>query len=504
MIDDVQHELTPDERALIRAHPSYNDDLAPTARAQRTWNLWHIAALWVGMAVCIPTYTLAADLIKHGMNWWQANLTVALGNIIVLVPMILNAHAGAKYGIPFPVFARAAFGVRGSNVPALLRALVACGWFGIQAWIGGWALYQLIRVLAPGLPEGNPAAAWPGALPFGCFLAFWAVNVFFILRGTESIKWMETMAAPFLILAGLGLLFWARHRAGGFGPMLSQPDRFESAGDFLKVFAPGLTAMVGFWATLSLNIPDFTRYARSQRDQVLGQMLGLPTTMTLFAFIGTAVTSATLVIFGEAIWDPVLLVTKIGQPALVILAMVVLSVATLSTNIAANVVSPANDFANLAPRHISFRTGGLITAVVGILIMPWRLYHDPTGYIFTWLIGYSALLGPIGGILITDYFLVRGTQLDVPQLFRTDGCYAYTRGYNLKALAALVIAVLPNVPGFLGAIGAVKVGPLWPALYHYAWFIGFFIASVVYYLLMSKTSRRDVACNVSTAAGTKS
>lgn len=491
MADLIQPDLTPNELALIRAHPSYNADLAPTSRAQRTWNVWHIAALWVGMAVCIPTYQLASGMIAQGMTWWQANLTVALGNIIVLIPMILNAHAGAKYGIPFPVFARASFGVRGSNVPALLRALVGCGWFGIQAWIGGAAIYQLLRTMWPDLPPATVTEMWPGTLPFACFMGFWLINVYFIWKGTESIKWMETLAAPFLIIAGLVLLGWAYNKAGGWGPMLDQPDKFTSGNDFLKVFFPNLTAMVGFWATLSLNIPDFTRYAKSQKDQILGQMIGLPTTMTLFAFIGTAVTSATLVIFGEAIWDPVLLVTKVGGWLVVIAALIAISVATLSTNIAANVVSPANDFSNLLPRYISFRTGGYITAVIGILIMPWKLVAAPDGYVFTWLIGYSALLGPIGGILICDYFLVRGTRLNVPDLYRTDGEYEYTNGFNLRALAALAIAVAPNVPGFLGATKiCTNVGELWMTLYNYAWFVGFIIAAVVYYVLMMNQTKK--------------
>ncbi len=484
---------TSDLRSLAGSH-LFNDDLAPTTKARRTWTVWHIAALWVGMAVCIPTYTLASGLITQGMNWWQANLTVALGNFIVLVPMVLNAHAGAKYGIPFPVFARAAFGVTGSNVPALLRGIVACGWFGIQAWIGGWAIYQLLRVVFPDLPQGNPSAAWPGALPFACFMVFWAINVFFILKGTETIKWMETLAAPFLLLTGAGLLFWAYDRAGGWGPMLTQPDKFETPEQFFKVFFPGLTAMVGFWATLSLNIPDFTRYARSQKDQMLGQMIGLPTTMTMFAFIGTAVTSATMVIFGEALWDPVLLVSRIGSPALVVFSMIALSVATLSTNIAANVVSPANDFANIAPRKISFKTGGLITAVVGILIMPWRLYSDPEGYIFTWLIGYSALLGPIGGILICDYYLVRQTRIDVVELYKPDGMYRYQGGFNIRALVALLLAILPNLPGFLGTVSASlrpHIPDVFMTLYSYAWFIGFIVAFILHYALMSLGPSKD-------------
>jgi len=483
-------ELAAEELAQISTQPSFNDDIAPTGLSQRTWSLWNIAALWVGMSVCVPTYTLASSLIKGGMSWWQAVLTILLGNSIVLIPMILNAHAGTKYGIPFPVFARASFGVKGSNVPAILRALVACGWFGIQTWIGGWAIFQLLRALFPSLPNGDPRAFFPGALPFACFLAFWGLNVFFIWKGTESIKWMETLAAPFLLLAGLALLGWAYVRAGGFGPMLSQKDTFATSGDFWKAFFPGLTAMVGYWATLSLNIPDFTRFARSQRDQMLGQAIGLPTTMTLFAFIGAAVTSATVVIFGEAIWDPVMLVGKVGGLFVVVVAMLALSVATLSTNIAANVVSPANDFANIAPKHISFKMGGYITAVIGILIMPWRLFSDPSGYIFTWLIGYSALLGPIGGIMIADYFILRKMHLDVVGLFKNEGEHHYPRGVNRWAMVALVIGILPNVPGFLATVGALKIEGFWTSLYSYAWFVGFLLSGAVYVALMWGGTKR--------------
>ncbi len=467
----------------LSASPLWNPDIAPTTLAQRSWNVWHIAALWVGMAVCITTYTLAADLIHGGMSVWQAIGTIALGNTIVLIPMILNAHAGTKYGIPFPVFARASFGVYGANIPAMLRALVACGWFGIQTWIGGWAIYQLLRAVWPNLPAGNPNAAWPGLLPFACFIFFWLINVYFIWKGTESIKWMETLAAPFLIVTGLILLAWAYFKAGGWGPMLSQGDQFKTPGDFWKAFWPGLTAMIGYWATLSLNIPDFTRYAKSQRDQVLGQALGLPTTMTLFAFIGAAVTSATMVIYGEPIWDPVVLMGKVGGLLVVILAMVALSVATLSTNIAANVVSPVNDISNLAPRHISFKAGGYITAVIGIIMMPWRLYSDPTGYIFTWLIGYSALLGPIGGVLICDYFFVRRAKLNVTELYQPHGKYTYNGGFNPLAIFALIMGIAPNIPGFLGTINVVNketVGPFLMNLYNYAWFVGFFISFFTY------------------------
>ncbi|WP_437924847.1 NCS1 family nucleobase:cation symporter-1 [Sorangium sp. So ce291] len=483
-----------------------NDDLAPTPEAARTWKLGHFAALWIGMAVCIPTYTMASGLIDQGMSWRQALACVALGNVIVLLPMILNAHAGTRYGIPFPVFARASFGVTGANVPAVLRALVACGWFGIQTWLGGQALWQLLVALVPSVEAPLTSAAFKGAIGIHPgellgFAAFWLINLYFILKGTESIKFLETWAAPFLIVMGLVLLGWAYARAGGFGPMLSQPSKIPE-GQLLSVFAPGLTAMVGFWATLSLNIPDFTRYARSQRDQALGQALGLPATMVLFSFIGVAVTSATPVIFGELLWDPVKLLARIGGAFIMVLAMVGLSVATLSTNLAANVVSPANDFSNLAPQRISARAGGVITAVLGAVILPWKLIESSKGYIFTWLVGYSALLGPIGGILIADYFLLRRTRLEVDDLYRRGGAYEYQGGVNWRAMAALAIGVLINLPGFLAeAVPSMKDGvpEVLRSIYTYAWFVGFFVSGGLY-VLFSLVGRPAAAPAAATPA----
>ena len=466
----------------------WNADLAPVEPSRRTWSLWSIAALWVGMAICITTYTLASGLIAQGMNWWQATLTVFLGNVIVLVPMTLNAHPGTAYGVPFPVLLRASFGTLGANVPALMRAFVACGWFGIQTWVGGAAIYATSAVIF----EFNPALKMnlpglgisPGEL--ACFLIFWALNMAIIWRGMDSIKWLEVLSAPFLLLTGLGMLIWAVTAAKGWGPMLGEPSKFKSSAEFWPVFAAGLTAMVGYWATLSLNIPDFSRFARSQRDQALGQALGLPLTMTFYSFLGIAVTSATVVVFGEAIWDPVKLMAKFNSPVLSVLALVTLAIATLSTNLAANVVSPANDFSNLAPRRISFRTGSLITGVIGVLMFPWKLYNDPTGYIFTWLIGYSALLGPIGGIMIADYFVYRRRKLNVTALYDPKGKYRYTNGFSVVGLAAFVIAVLPNLPGFLATVGVLdkaQVPAVFLGLYNYAWFAGFALAFAAYLFL---------------------
>jgi NCS1 family nucleobase:cation symporter-1 len=479
------YELTED----VSGSAFHNRDMAPTTRAERKWGLKDIAALWVSMSACIPTYMLASSLIAEGMNWWQAVLTIFLGNCVVLVPMVLNAHAGTKYGIPFPVYCRASFGLLGANVPALLRALVACGWFGIQTWIGGEAMYKIGVVYFPGwehLDKLHFIAINPAQL--ACFLLFWAVNMVVIWRGIESIRILLNIKAPLLILLGLALLAWAYHEAGGFGPMLSQPSQFEpggpKAGKFWAFFFPALTAMVGFWATLSLNIPDFSRYAYSQRDQALGQALGLPTTMALYSFIGVAVTSATIIIYGRAVWDPTDLIPRFRNPAVLVVALFALCLATLATNLAANVVSPANDFAHLWPKRISFRTGGLITGVVGILIQPWKLLADPSGYIYTWLIAYSALLGAVGGILIADYFLLRRTRLDLAGLYRKEGPYWYRGGFNPRALVALIAGIAPCVPGFLATVAAVPVPPVWTELYHYAWFLSFGVSFAVYAALM--------------------
>ncbi|MHB8539769.1 MAG: NCS1 family nucleobase:cation symporter-1 [Candidatus Acidiferrales bacterium] len=464
----------------IRSSGLYNKDLAPVPAARRTWGTYNYAALWISMSVNIPTYMLASAMIAGGMDWKQALFTVFLGNVLVLIPMLLNAHAGAAYGIPFPVFARASFGVLGANVPAILRALVACGWFGIQTWIGGEAINAMIIALAPTWTHVSYGPAL-------CFGFFWLLNVAVILRGIETIRFLQGVSAPFLLLIGLALLLWARNRAGGFGPMLSNPSKFHSFAEFFRFFIPSLTGVVGFWATVSLNIPDFTRYARSQRDQIVGQALGLPATMTFYSFIGIAVTSATTIIFGEALWDPVKVLARLGHPWAVVLAMIALLVATLNVNVAANVVSPSNDFSNLSPRRISFRTGGLITCAMGIAMQPWKLMANYGSYIFGWLVGYSGFLGPIAGILICDYFVLRDKVLVAQDLYRRGGRYEYSRGINWRAVVALAAGV---AVAFIGLV----VPPL-RVLYNYAWFVGFIVSFGAYFVLMSGFQRLNEAAD---------
>jgi len=452
----------------IQNSPLYNSDLAPAGPDRRHWGTYNYAALWVSMSVNILTYMLAASLIQGGMNWKQAVATVFLGNTIVLIPMLLNSHPGARYGVPFPVLARASFGVLGANFAAILRALVACGWFGIQTWIGGEAINTLMS-LAP---------AWR-KVPHGaaiCFLAFWFINLAVILRGIEYIRILQGISAPILLAVGLLLLAWAYRAAGGFGPMLSAPSRFTTFHEFLKFLIPALNGSVGFWATVSLNIPDFTRFAKSQREQVIGQAIALPTTMTLYSLIGILVTSATVVIYGTAIWDPVQLLSRFHSPIAVVVSLVAILLATLNVNIGANVVSPANDFSNLWPRRISFRTGGVITCLMGIALMPWKLLSSYSTFIFGWLGGYAAFLGPVAGIMICDYFVIRRRVLSVDDLYLRGGIYEYSRGFNWLAVAAL-----------LAGAGTALIGLVVPAvrvLYDYSWFVGFAVSFVAYYALM--------------------
>lgn len=452
-----------------------NRDLAPTTPAQRTWGLYNYIALWFSMSMEITTYQLASSLIAKGMDWKQAVGTVLLGNLIVLVPMLLNAHAGAKYGIPFPVFIRAPFGIRGANLPAILRAIVACGWFGIQSWIGGQAIDSMLVVIWPSL-GANPGVLWTS------FLCFWLLNMVVVWRGVESIRHLQAFGAPFMFIMAAVLLIWIRIKAGSFGTMLSTPSQFHSTGDFLAVFFPSLTAMVGYWATLALNIPDFTRYSKSQTSQAWGQAFGLPVAMALYTFVGISVTSASAVLFGHPIWNPIQLIGAFHQPVVAFVALIAILIATLNVNIGANVVSPSNDFSNLYPRLISFRTGGLITGFLGIAMCPWKLLATPDAYIFGWLVGYSGLLGPVAGIMVCDYFLIRKTELDVNSLYHREGAYYYAKGINPRAIFSLVLGVVVALIGL-------AVRPL-HFLYDYAWFVGFFVAGGMYLALMRVSEAR--------------
>jgi NCS1 family nucleobase:cation symporter-1 len=493
---DGRIELKEGALAEVRRSPLFNEDLAPVPVEWRKWTTYNYAALWVSMAHCIPTYMLSSSLIGKGMNWWQALLTILLGNTIVLVPILLNSHPGTKYGIPFPVFARASYGTYGSNLPALMRAIVACGWFGIQAWLGGEALHTFFGALIPGWATllGGPVGGYPPTMWLSFFL-FWALNIYIIYRGMNLLRKVENWAAPFVLVMTTILLVWALWRAGGVGHLLTDPGKLDNWSKFAPVFVPSLTAMIGFWATLSLNMPDFTRFGRSQREQIVGQVAALPTTMTVFAAMGVLITSAAVVIYptmkADELWDPMKLVGQFSQVWVVAVSMFTVVVATLAVNIAANVVSPANDFANAFPRWISFSTGGLITGIVGILIQPWRLLENPARYIDGWLVGYSGGMGSIAGVLIVDYWLVRGQRLALADLYRTRGVYTYSRGWNWRAATATLV-------GCFFAWGGLVISAMSP-LYNYGWFVGFGAAAVAYFALMKLSPPHAVEPEVAPA-----
>ena len=535
----------------------YSEDLAPVSANQRTWNKWHLAAIWVGMAVCIPTYLLASYMIKTGLNWYEALIIIGVANLIITIPMVLNGHAGVKYGIPFPVIGRAAFGIKGIHIASVTRGIIACGWFGVQTWIGGLAIYAIFNAITGSTGEMGLSVG-----KFVGFGVFWIINMYFIWKGTESIKWLEVYSAPILIGIGLVLIYWSYSKAEGFSIVLDQSVQLEktaatitqednayylnlnvlkdkdgqlkveeykivsiedaswkpftsepilidnsdnvkvqfkaqdilssivtadvlntegNSGSKLWSYLLWLTAMVGFWATMSISIADITRYASTQKDQVTGQFLGLPLTMMLYSFVGIFVTCAAIINFkdiliaDDAPWDPVSLIARFKNPVVVIVAQVFMIIATLSTNIAANVIAPSNAFSNLWPKKISFKTGGTITGIIGILIAPWWLLNEISGF----LIFVSGLLGPVLGILIADYFLIRKTNLELAELYKEEGIYSYGKtGFNKEAMIALGVGV------FLALIGYWV--PALNFLYSLSWFTGFIIAFILYYLLMKK------------------
>ncbi|MCW8163526.1 nitrate reductase [Verminephrobacter aporrectodeae subsp. tuberculatae] len=460
-----------------------NDDLLPTTPAQRRWVWKDFAALWVGMVVCVPTYTMASSMLDQGFTWQMAVWLVFLANCIVLVPMLLIGSVGPRYGVPFPVLARASFGVQGANLPAVLRGLVACGWFSINCYFGALALHGFLNVLGMGL-VGPAEGQTISNSQFACFLAFWAVHIWFIWKGPESIRKLEVVAAPLMIAASLALVVVLLVRVPP-GQLFNLPPKVVEGGP--RTWA-ALTGLVGFWATLALNIPDFTRFARSQKDQILGQAIGLPIPMALFSMVGVIGFSASAILYGKAQLFPDGLLTQMGSFAAG-LGLLVILLANLTTNVAANLVSPSYDFSQVAPAKISFRAGGLIAAFIGLLFMPWKLLATSGDYLFTWLGGYGTLLGAIAGILLVDYYLVRKGELKVDDLYRRGGEYEYCDGWNPRALVAFGLGVLPCLPGYLavsGAIDKAALPGLLLGLFDFGWFFSLAVAGTCYYYLSTR------------------
>jgi NCS1 family nucleobase:cation symporter-1 len=486
--DDGRVDL-PDHSTIERSR-FYNPELAPVPIERRTWTTYNYFALWMGMAHNIPSYTLAASLIALGMDWVQAFVTITLGNLIVLIPMLLNSHAGTKYGIPFPVFSRAYFGLRGANLAALLRAFIACGWFGIQTWVGAEALNVILGKLVGDSWTGSAMVAGQHWTLWLCFAVFWVFQMLIIWRGMDAIRRFENWTAPLVSVGFLILLGYVLVKAGGFGPILSAPSKLGWGPDFWKVFAPTLMAMIAFWSTLSLNMPDFTRFGGGQRQQVRGQILGLPTTMSFIAIVAILTTSGGQLLYGEAIWDPSQLAARFSSPVVVVVALFALVFATVSCNLAANVVSPSYDFSNAFPKRITFALGGLITGVIGIVIQPWRLISDPNIYIFSWLGFYGGVLGAVAGVLIAGYWLRDRTQLAVAELYDPNGRYWYSAGWNWRALVATGTGAVLAVGGaYNGPFPADGLIPVLKPLYDYSWVVGL-VASLLTFVVLSRPAQR--------------
>ena len=459
----------------IALSPRYNEDIAPTRAAQRTWTKWNVASLWVGMAICVPTYMLGGILTAgFGLSVSEALWTILIANVVVLIPLTLNAFPGTRYGIPCPVVLRASFGIIGSNVPSLVRAIVACGWFGIQTLFGGIAIHLLFSAFS------DTWAALGGTGEVIGFFIFWVANITIVIRGSESIKHLEALAAPMLLAVAIGLIIWAAPKIS-ISEVLSVPASRGADEPFWPLFGAALTAMVGFWATLSLNIPDFSRFARSQRSQIIGQIIGLPLTMLMFAGLGVILTAASFTLVGETISDPINLIGKIESPFWVVLAMLVIILATISTNTAANIVSPTNVFQNVAPKYIDENKGVILTGIIGIALMGWELMKR-LGWLETdvsieslysdWLLGYSSLLGPIAGIMIVDYFAIKDQKYDLLALYQDNAGYP---AWNKAGMTAFLIPVGLTVV-------AITTGELsW--FYTYGWFTGSILGGLIYYFV---------------------
>lgn len=460
--------LSAQAQARVSGNSSmWNEDLRPCTLAEHSWPASKFAALWVGMCLCLPTYSLASGMIALGMNWWESVLTVFVGSCIVLGAILLVSHAGTKYGIPYPVFARLWFGTRGAHIPALARAVIAAGWFGINSWFGGQALDAILVHVLP---------AWQG-LSFhlaAAFFIFWAINVAIAMRGPQAIGRLAQIAAPTVALGAIALLLWAASSAGGFGPMLATPAKIHGY-SFWNAFYPSVVGVIAFWATMALNIPDYTRYAKSQRGQMIGQAISMPLTMAAFSFVGIAVTSATVLLFGKALWDPVDLITKFPTPVVVVAGIIVI-LSSVTINVGANVMAPARAFENVSPKYVTFATGAVMTGLLSLAMEPWRMLATYGAYIFTWLGTYGAMLGAFDGIAIADYWLVRKRRLDLAQLYTPGGIYSYAKGINVRAVFALLV-------GWIVAAAGIFV-PAFHFLWSGGWLFSLLGGLFAYWVLM--------------------
>jgi NCS1 family nucleobase:cation symporter-1 len=423
-------------------------DMLPTTPDERNWGIYNFFALWIGMDIGIPTYYLASGLVSGGMNLLWAMITILLANIIIAFPILANGHAGAKYGIPSTIYWRSAFGFNGASVAAIIRGVVAAGWFGIQIWIGGSALNTAIGILSPWL------ASWALG-KWVCFAAFWALNILVLAKGMGALKKMENWCAPLLVLWMIVLLIWARKTAGSWGPLVNQKGTFATTGAFLAFFIAGLNSNISYWGPMPLTVTDFTKHAKDQRSHYIGQFIGIPSGIFGLALVGSLVTSCTVVIFGKAVWDPVTLTGMMDNVPMILGCMCFLMIATITTNVAANAVSPCVAIVHLSNGKVNFKWAAVVLGILAVVIQPWRLIGDLSIYMNCFLNGGGALLGPIIGLTICHYFFICHTELDLRSLYFPEGESMFTnlKKYNKPVayfsfgLAALLLVLSFLLPG---------------------------------------------------------
>lgn len=467
------YKLTDAVKETLRSSKYYNQDLAPTLDSQRNWTAYNLAACWVGMNVCIPAYQMASSAVSMGLSWWLSLLLVALGNCIVLVPILLNAHVGTKYGVPFPVYARTAFGIRGAQIPSFVRTIIGIGWTGILIWQGAESLQVAMCLIIPGW-SSIAAGQWI------MFAVFWALNIGIAYAGSNALKKFESIATPLLGITCAALLYWGIKVVVTGGYTMSQalnavtvPEDFNLS----ETVVACLVANIAFYSTWALNIPDLSRYCKDQKSQVRGQLFGMPGSMVAIAFIGVFITGVTALKFGRAYWDPNQIVEAIGSPGAAIFAAFAISLATLTTNVTTNILPPVNGLCNLWPKGITYKRSVVIVGILTIIMQPWKLVSDPSGYIYNWLGTYGALTGPIASILIYDYYFVKKKRLALDELYLGQGSrYWYKNGFNIRAIAAWGLAILLPVLG--------KFIPLFSVFSLYGWIVSFALGFVFYPLLM--------------------
>ena len=443
---------------ITGAHPKlYNHDLAPTAPEGRTWGVFSLFAMWMSDVHSVGGYTFAASLFFLGLTGWQVLIAMTVGIVAVYFLMNLIGRPSLRYGIPFPVVARIAFGVMGANLAAITRGVVGIVWYGVQTYFASKAVQVLVLTLAPsaGALTHNSIL---GLFTLGwlSFLFMWFFQLVIFLSGMERIRRFIDFCGPVVYVVMFALAAWMLWQTGFSSLSLQLSPPAASPAATIGVMANAAMLIVAYFAALLLNFGDFARFGKSEAAMKRGNFLGLPVNFLVFSIITVIVTAGTLKVFGQAIMDPVRIVERIGNPVVVIIGSVTFIVATMGINIVANFVSPAYDIANLYPEKIDFRLGGLITSILSVLVCPWMFVASPQA-ITLFVSIFGSVLGPMFGIMIADYYLVKRQTIVVEDLYTLapEGSFHYDGGWNRRALVALAVSGFLSIG--LSLLGAYKV-----------------------------------------------